>query len=524
MSERFLRCPHCRAPHEARVTVCPTTRKRIEASSPPPVSSRPGHAEPRRGATDPVPQDRAKAATKDDLIGQTLGGRYVIHGVLGEGGMGTVYDAEHLALKRPVAVKVLNPTQAAKSTAVKRFQHEARAAGAIGHPNICEVYDLGRLDDGSPYLVMEKLVGQTLSDVIKRVGPLPFATAAEIVFQVLSGLAAAHDKGIVHRDIKPENVFLSERIGLPEIVKLLDFGVSKMLVRGPDENDEDFDLTRTGMVMGTPYYMSPEQARGDRNLDARVDLYACGVVLYESLTGKRPFVAQNYNALLIAILSGKPRPIAELRPDIPPPFARVIARAMARSRSERYQNAAELQRDLLPLRGDLSGLPPSPEALERERARVRRGSNPSVAGDGRPPISSRPGAEATRIEGRTSAGRGGASGRPSAATGSLPQPSPPPPRSRADVLPPMLAGAGDWEEDAPTEIMRPQHRPVFDRPNAAKAPAPPRRVIPAPPSKDSEWNDKTEVLDQEDEDVELISEGDETERRESPFERKSRRH
>ena len=203
--------------------------------------------------------------------------------------MGTVYEAEHLGLGRAVAVKVLNPSQAKKRVAVKRFQQEARAAGAIGHPNICEVYDLGLLDDGSPYLVMEKLIGTTLADRISREGGLPFDEIADVMIQVLSGLIAAHDKGIVHRDIKPENIFLARRVGCPPIVKILDFGVSKMMPQFQG-GDEQLDLTRTGMVMGTPYYMSPEQARGERNLDGRVDVYACGVMMYEAIVGKRPFL------------------------------------------------------------------------------------------------------------------------------------------------------------------------------------------------------------------------------------------
>jgi serine/threonine protein kinase len=286
-----------------------------------------------------------------DLMGKTIGGKYLVRSVLGEGGMGSVFEAENLALGRSVAVKVLHPAQARKKTAVKRFHQEARAAGAIGHPNICEVYDLGTLDDGSPYLVMERLVGETLADRIASEGGLPFEDVIDILTQVLSGLVAAHEKGIVHRDIKPENVFLTRRVGCPPLAKLLDFGVSKMItpIFG-NEKDEDLDLTRTGMVMGTPFYMSPEQARGDRNLDARVDLYACGIMMYEALTGKRPFTAANYNALLLQILTTKPRPARELRPAMPLGFDEVLEKALARSREERFQTAAAFQRELQSLR------------------------------------------------------------------------------------------------------------------------------------------------------------------------------
>jgi serine/threonine-protein kinase len=263
--------------------------------------------------------------------------------------MGTVYEAEHIALGRSVAVKVLHATHATKKDSIRRFHQEARAAGAIGHPNICGVMDLGTLDDGSPYIVMERLQGETLADRVASEGGLPFDDVIDVLVQVLSGLVAAHEQQIVHRDIKPENIFLTRRVGCPPIVKVLDFGVSKMT--GPTAvRQEDLALTRTGMVMGTPYYMAPEQARGERDLDARVDLYACGVILYEALTGRRPFVALNYNALLVQILTATPRAASQLRPALPDGFDAVIDKAMARRREDRYATAADFQRDLLALR------------------------------------------------------------------------------------------------------------------------------------------------------------------------------
>ena len=328
-------------PHEARVPVCPTTGRAM-----PPAPSSPRIAETVRSAAE-LPPTRD---VKRDLVGRRIGGRYVIRGVLGEGGMGTVYEAEHLGLGRMVAVKVLNPIQAKKTVAVKRFQQEARAAGSIGHPNICEVYDLGTLEDGCPFLVMERLVGQTLADRIQEKGGLPTQEVIDIHVQVLSGLIAAHEKGVVHRDIKPENVFLAKRPGCPDIAKLLDFGVSKFVAGAFPGDEEEMNLTRTGMVMGTPYYMSPEQARGDRNLDARVDVYAAGVMMYEALAGRRPFVAPNYNALLMQIITTAARPLREHRPDVSHQLEAVVARAMAKSRADRYQTAAEFQRDLVAMR------------------------------------------------------------------------------------------------------------------------------------------------------------------------------
>jgi serine/threonine protein kinase len=354
MSQRFIRCPHCGLPHDGLQVICPSTGQVIRRDK----GERGGGSEGRIPVAQarPAPPQHDKPSTMPpkgpsrDLISRTIGSKYVVRAVLGEGGMGTVFEAEHLTIGRSVAVKVLHPNQARKKDAVRRFHQEARAAGAIGHPNICEVYDLGTLDDGSPYLVMEKLVGETLADRIAAEGGLPFEDVIDTLVQVLSGLVAAHEKGIVHRDIKPENVFLTRRVGCPPLVKLLDFGVSKVIGPLIGGKDEDLDLTRTGMVMGTPYYMSPEQARGDRNLDSRVDLYACGVILYEALTGRRPFTAANYNALLLQILSAKPRPARELRPALPGGFDAVLDKAMARNREDRYRSAADFQGDLQVLR------------------------------------------------------------------------------------------------------------------------------------------------------------------------------
>ena len=288
------------------------------------------------------------------LVGEMVDGKYRVRSVLGEGGMGAVFEAEHVAIGRVVAMKVLHPAQATKKVAVKRFHQEARAAGGIGHPNICEVFDFGTLADGSPYLVMERLKGETLASRIAAEGGMPFLDVIEIVMQVLSGLAAAHERGILHRDIKPENVFLAERPGYPSIVKLLDFGVSKVVGPASAEWDDETDLTKTGMVMGTPYYMSPEQARGDRNLDGRVDLYACGVLLYEALTGQRPYVAKNYNTLLVGILQGNAKPPRALRASIPVDLEEVVQKAMAKNRDDRFQIAAEFAQALAAVRRTLT--------------------------------------------------------------------------------------------------------------------------------------------------------------------------
>ncbi len=373
MSERFVRCPHCRLPHNVETTLCPVTNKPISLSerksdngrtaspsmTPPPlVPKRAVDVEKPLPLVKPAVKAVAAstAATKGrfggvdarGLVGRTLEGKYKIKSILGEGGMGTVYEGGHVALGRAVAIKVLHPNQARKPEAVQRLYQEARSAGSIGHPNICEVYDVGRFDDGSPYLVMEKLEGETLAERIGSDGALPFDVVVDVMSQVLSGLVAAHAKGIVHRDIKPENVFLTRRVGLPPIVKILDFGVSKILHN--EEQEQGLDLTRTGMVMGTPYYLSPEQARGERTLDHRVDIWACGIMLYECLAGRRPFIAPNYNALLVQILQATPRSIREVRPATPSGFDGVLKRALEREREKRYKSAADFQAELQVLR------------------------------------------------------------------------------------------------------------------------------------------------------------------------------
>lgn len=283
------------------------------------------------------------------LVGKVVDRRYGVRSVIGEGGMGAVYEAEHLTLGRLVALKVLHPSNAAKPEAVSRFQHEARVVSSIGHPNICELYDVGKLEDGTPFLVMERLVGDTLADRINKEGALPHDVTFDTLLQILGGLAAAHRKGIIHRDLKPENIFLSRTPGSTEpIAKLLDFGISKMSVM-----DVDLHLTRTGMVMGTPYYMAPEQARGDR-IDHRVDLYAIGVIFYECLTGRRPFLAPNYNALLVQILTGKPRQVRSIRPALSEAFEPVVAKALQKNPEERFQTAVEFHDVLLKLKAEIN--------------------------------------------------------------------------------------------------------------------------------------------------------------------------
>lgn len=266
-----------------------------------------------------------------DLIGRTLSKRFIVRRLIGKGGMGAVYEVEHAFTKRVGALKLLHADFAASPDVVARFVNEASAAGHIGSAHIVESVDAGELDSGEPYLFMELLDGSPVSELIQARGQLRFDEAIEIAIQAADGLAAAHAAGIVHRDVKPENLFLCR--GPSPFVKLLDFGISKFTAQRGDHR-----ITREGSTLGTPYYMSPEQAVGERDLDHRTDVYSLGVVLYECVTGKTPFDAEALPGLVVKIYEGQYTPVSELRPDAPPDFDAVLGRAMARRQEDRFES------------------------------------------------------------------------------------------------------------------------------------------------------------------------------------------
>jgi serine/threonine-protein kinase len=277
------------------------------------------------------------------LEGTVLADKYRIVRQIGQGGMGAVYEAEHLVIGRRVAVKTLHAEYAHRSELVTRFHREAQAASRIGHLNIVEVLDFGKDEHDAPFLVMEFLEGRSLAGTLQRDGTFPVERAADVIGQTLAALDAAHAKGIIHRDLKPENIFLTDHGGRTDFVKLLDFGISKF-----QTGFGEAKLTTTGVTLGTPYYMAPEQAAGESDLDHRVDVYAMGAVLYESLTGRPPYEGSNYNALLAQILSTDPVPLLEFRPDVDPLLEQVVRTAMARRRTDRFASAGAMLEALLP--------------------------------------------------------------------------------------------------------------------------------------------------------------------------------
>ncbi len=259
--------------------------------------------------------------------------------------MGAVYEAKHTLIGRRLAVKFLHSQYTSNEEVVIRFQREAQAAAAIGHENIIEVTDMGMTAEGAPYLVMEFLDGYDVRELLAQQGVLPIEQSAKIMVQALSALQAAHEVGIIHRDLKPENIFLIEKSGRPDYVKLLDFGISKFRTL---EADGMKGLTQTGTVLGTPYYMSPEQARGDQGIGPKSDIYAMGVILFQMLTGVLPFDAPNYNALLIKILTEDPPHPTDINPDLPQDIVEAICIAMAREAEDRFGDCMEFCERLLP--------------------------------------------------------------------------------------------------------------------------------------------------------------------------------
>ncbi len=284
------------------------------------------------------------ANSEDRFLGTVIGDRYKILSLLGKGGMGSVYKAQHTSLGKTQAIKVLKQSALENNTALNRFDIEAKAASHLNHPNLVSVHDYGLTTEGAPYLVMDFVEGISLLDVLLRDGALNSALVLELFEQICDGLAYAHSEGVVHRDIKPSNIILTRTAtGAPQI-KIVDFGIAKIV----SHNNEDHELTQTGEVFGSPMYMSPEQCEGHRELDARTDIYSVACVMYEALTGQPPFIGANAIQTMYKQINEAPSLMdgANRRLKIPHALENVVMRALEKKPSDRHQSMEELRNDL----------------------------------------------------------------------------------------------------------------------------------------------------------------------------------
>ncbi|MDF2692691.1 MAG: Serine/threonine protein kinase PrkC, regulator of stationary phase [Labilithrix sp.] len=283
--------------------------------------------------------------------GEVLAGKYRVERMLGEGGHGVVVAAQHLALGERVAIKLLRAEVSEDAETVERFLREARAAVRIKGEHVTRVLDVGSLENGTPYMVMEYLEGSDLSNLVETKGWLPVSVAVDYVLQSCEALAEAHALGIVHRDIKPSNLFLTSRPDGTACIKVLDFGISKSM---PAADGPAADLTSTQSVLGSPQYMAPEQMRSSKRVDGRTDIWALGTTLHELLTGRAPFEAQTMPELFAMILMDTPPRLAERRPEMPPALELVVARCLEKDPQNRFADVHQLARALAPFGTSMS--------------------------------------------------------------------------------------------------------------------------------------------------------------------------
>jgi serine/threonine protein kinase len=416
----------------------------------------------------PTPESsRPTGAARTRASGDTIAGKYLVRELLGEGGMGLVFEAVHLTLGQPVAIKLLRPEIAAKAEAVARFLREARAAARIGGEHAVRIFDVDRDEAGVPYIVMERLRGASLDAVLARAGRLPVEQAVDYVLSAAVAVAEAHANGIVHRDLKPQNLFVVERAAGAARVKVLDFGISKTLDADPSTSV----VTGPNVAMGSPEYMSPEQVRHADKVDARSDLWSLGVILYELLTGQLPFEADSIPHLFVRILTESPTPLAALRPELPEELARLVHNCLARDPAERPADVGALAAALAPFGGPdapaLSravsaalGQVPAPPASHGEAPprSVRVSPMPVTLGDTAAIVpASTPnvarnaswirlapllvlGAVLALVFGRWSSGDGGAAARASGGTAGAPSIAPQPSASDGEPRPAQPSG------------------------------------------------------------------------------------
>jgi eukaryotic-like serine/threonine-protein kinase len=285
-------------------------------------------------------------------IGHTIG-NYKITAKIGEGGMGVVYLAEHPVIGKKVAMKAIHPELSKNSDVVSRFVTEAKAVNQIGHEHIVDIADFGNTPDGEFYFVMEYLQGESLSDRLRRETRIDNGRALSVSAQIADALNASHEQGIIHRDLKPENIFLCTRGLSRDFVKVLDFGLAKLTLGDQKVTHK----TRTGSVMGTPYYMSPEQCEGKIEIDHRADVYSLGVLIFEMLTGKVPFGGEGYGEIIVKHVTMPPPSVRSVVPELPEYLDHILFRALAKDRNERFQTMADLRAALLDPEGYASSAP-----------------------------------------------------------------------------------------------------------------------------------------------------------------------
>jgi serine/threonine protein kinase len=296
--------------------------------------------------------------------GETIAGKYRIERVLGEGGMGIVFEATHLQLDQRVAIKLLHGEALGSEEAVGRFAREARAAAKIQSEHVVKVFDVSTLESGAPYLVMEYLEGKDLDGTLRQDGPLGVDDAVTYVLQACEALAEAHKNGIVHRDLKPANLFVSERTDGSMGVKILDFGISKLAPKGINE----VSVTRTSALMGSPLYMAPEQMRSTRNVDLRADIWSLGIILYELLVGSPPFDGETLTEVCAAIVADAPKSLSEKRAGVPDGLEAIVLRCLEKDPNKRFQDVLELATALRPFAPEQGGI-----SVKRITRVLRRG-------------------------------------------------------------------------------------------------------------------------------------------------------
>ncbi len=319
-------CGHCGKPHEPYVTVCPVTGGRLGSA-----------------AYTLVNEDEA-------LVGNVVADRYHVREVLGQGSTGTVFGTEHLSFGRSAAMKVLRPRYASLDAVHRVFHGETLAALGIIHPSLCEVFDVGTLPEGAPFFVMERLEGDTLSS---RLGRERFSAGAavDLMMQVLSAMDAVHERKLILRDARPQNIFLAHRHGCRPVVKILDFGLARLIPLEKVQAEWDVlrAVTGTGDVTGLlsiPYYLSPERTRGEHGVEPSSDIFVAAIIFYEALAGQKPFVSSSWSGLMQAIASAQPTPLRVLRPDLPEELTSLVMRALSANPRARPSSAREMQEEL----------------------------------------------------------------------------------------------------------------------------------------------------------------------------------